>query len=75
VVAFFIGGIEAISLLKDQLKLTGGVWDVVGNLNGNFGTLGFVIIGIFVVCWIGSVVIYRIKGFDRLESSITGASE
>jgi len=75
VVAFFIGGIEAISLLKDQLKLTGGVWDVVGNLNGNFGTLGFVIIGIFVFCWIGSVVIYRIKGFDRLESSITGASE
>jgi nickel/cobalt transporter (NiCoT) family protein len=75
VVAFFIGGIEAIGLLKDQLKLSGGVWDLVGNLNDNFGTLGFVIIGIFVVCWIGSVVIYRIKGFDRLESSITAASE
>ena len=75
VVAFFIGGIEAIGLLKDQLKLTGGVWDLVGNLNDNFGTLGFVIIGIFVVCWIGSVVIYRIKGFDRLESSITATPE
>ena len=75
VVAFFIGGIEAISLLKDQLKLTGGVWDVVGNLNGNFGTLGFVIIGISVVCWIGSVVIYRVKGFDHLESSVTATPE
>jgi nickel/cobalt transporter (NiCoT) family protein len=75
VVAFFIGGIEAIGLLKDQLKLTGGVWDLVGNLNENFGTLGFVIIGIFAVCWIGSVVIYRIKGFDRLEPSITGTPE
>jgi nickel/cobalt transporter (NiCoT) family protein len=75
VVAFFIGGVEAIGLLKDQLKLTGGVWDLVGNLNDNFGTLGFVIIGIFVVCWIGSVVIYRIKGFDRLESSVTATSE
>ena len=75
VVAFFIGGIEVIGLLKDQLKLTGGVWDFVGNLNDNFGTLGFVIIGIFVVCWIGSVVIYRIKGFDRLESSVTATSE
>jgi high-affinity nickel-transport protein len=75
VVAFFIGGIEAIGLLKDQLKLTGGVWDLVGNLNDNFGTLGFVIIGIFVVCWIGSVVIYRIKGFDRLESSVTATPE
>jgi nickel/cobalt transporter (NiCoT) family protein len=75
VVALFIGGIEAIGLLKDQLKLTGGVWDLVGNLNDNFGTLGFVIIGIFVVCWIGSVVIYRIKGFDRLESSVTATPE
>jgi nickel/cobalt transporter (NiCoT) family protein len=75
VVAFFIGGIEAIGLLKDQLKLTGGVWDLVGNLNDNFGTLGFVIIGIFVVCWIGSVVVYRIKGFDRLEPTITAAPE
>jgi nickel/cobalt transporter (NiCoT) family protein len=75
VVAFFIGGIEAIGLLKDQLKLTGGVWDLVGNLNDNFGTLGFVIIGIFVVCWIGSVLIYRIKGFDRLESSVTATPE
>ena len=75
VVAFFIGGIEAIGLLKDQLKLSGGVWDLVGNLNDNFGVLGFVIIGIFVVCWIGSVVIYRIKGFDRLEPSVTGTPE
>ena len=74
-VAFLIGGIEAIGLLKDQLKLTGGVWDLVGNLNDNFGTLGFVIIGIFVVCWIGSVVVYRIKGFDRLEPSVTAAPE
>ena len=74
-VAFLIGGIETIGLLKDQLKLTGGVWDLVGGLNDNFGTLGFVIIGIFVVCWIGSLVIYRIKGFDRLEPSVTATPE
>ena len=69
--AVLIGGIEIVGLLKDQLKLTGGLWDLIGGLNDNFGTLGFVIIGIFVVCWIGSVAIYRIKGFDRLEASVT----
>jgi nickel/cobalt transporter (NiCoT) family protein len=74
-VALLIGGIETIGLLKDQLKLTGGLWDLVGSLNDNFGTLGFVIIGIFIFCWIGSVVIYRIKGFDRLESPVTAAPE
>src|SRR4029077_7160401 len=67
VVALLIGGIEAVTLLKDQLNLSGGVWDLVGNLNNNFGTLGFVIIGIFALSWVGSVIIYRVKGFDRLE--------
>jgi nickel/cobalt transporter (NiCoT) family protein len=75
VVALLIGGIEAIGLLKDQLKLTGGVWDLVGNLTDNFGMLGFMIIGVFVLSWIASVVVYRIKGFDRLESPVTATPE
>lgn len=75
VVAFLIGGIETIGLLKDQLKLSGGIWDLVGNLNDNFGAFGFVIIGIFVVSWVASILLYRIKGFDRLESSVTATSE
>jgi hypothetical protein len=58
-------------LLKDQLNLTGGFWDLIGSLNDNFGTLGFVIIGVFVLSWVGSVIIYRVKGFDRLESATT----
>jgi high-affinity nickel-transport protein len=67
VVALLIGGIEAVGLLKDRLNLSGGFWDLVGNLNDNFGTLGLVIIGVFVLTWIGSVIIYRVKNFDRLE--------
>src|SRR5580692_7384686 len=68
-VALMVGGIEAIGLLKDQLNLTGGFWDFIGSLNDNFGTLGFVIIGVFVLSWFGSVIFYRVKGFDRLEST------
>src|SRR5258708_7016071 len=75
VVALLIGGIEAIGLLKDQMKLTGRLWDLVGSLNDNFGALGFMIIGVFVLSWIGSVVIYRIKGFDRLEAPVAATSE
>ena len=66
-VALFVGGIEAIGLLKDQLNLQGGVWDLVGNLNDNFGSLGFVIIGVFLTGWAASVLFYRLKGFDDLE--------
>jgi high-affinity nickel-transport protein len=71
IVALMVGGIEAIGLLKDQLNLTGGFWDLIGSLNDNFGTLGFVIIGVFVLSWVGSVIIYRVKGFDRLETTTT----
>lgn len=68
VVALFVGGLEAIGLLKDQLKWNGGVWDLIGSLNDNLGLLGVVIFGVFLLSWIGSVLIYRVKGFDRLGS-------
>jgi high-affinity nickel-transport protein len=75
VVALLIGGIEVIGLLKDQMKLTGGLWDLVGSLNDNFGALGLIIIGIFVLSWVASVAFYRIKGFDRLEAPAAATSE
>ena len=67
VVALLIGGIETFGLVKDQLNLSGGWWDLIGSLNDNFQTLGFVIIGIFVLTWLGSMLLYRIKNFDQLE--------
>jgi high-affinity nickel-transport protein len=48
------------------------VWDGVGALNNNFNELGFIIIVIFIVAWIGSIVIYRYKGLDGIE--VTGPS-
>jgi len=32
-------------------------------------TLALVIIGVFALSWVGSVIIYRVKGFDRFEST------
>ncbi|HTR05851.1 MAG TPA: HoxN/HupN/NixA family nickel/cobalt transporter [Paraburkholderia sp.] len=69
IVAVVIGGIEALGLLADQLKLQGPVWDAIGTLNDNFGTLGYIIIAIFAVSWIASILIYRAKRFDELELS------
>jgi high-affinity nickel-transport protein len=59
IVALMVGGIEVFGLLRDQLNLNGGSWDSIGRLNDNFGTLGFVIVGIFALSWVGSVIIYR----------------
>lgn len=67
VVALFIGGIEALGLLGDQLALSGPFWDAVGSLNDSLGYLGFAVVGIFVAAWIASTVVYRWLGYDRLE--------
>jgi high-affinity nickel-transport protein len=67
VVALIVGGIEALGLIGDELALGGPFWRLVGSLNDNFGSIGFVIIGVFVASWIVSLAVYRMRGYDRLE--------
>jgi len=66
-VALLIGGIEALGLIGDKLNLHGVVWDAIGSLNNNFGAIGFVIIGVFVMSWVVSIVIYRMNRYDEIE--------
>jgi high-affinity nickel-transport protein len=68
IVAFVIGGIEALGLVADQLGLAGGVWDAVNAANDNFGALGYAIIAIFVASWLVSFVVYRVMGYDKLSA-------
>ena len=65
--ALFIGGIEALGVLGDQLALSGPFWDAVGSLNDSLGYLGFAVVGIFVAAWIASAAVYRWQGYNRLE--------
>ncbi len=64
VVAVLIGGIEGLGLVGGQLGLTGWFWDGVGVLNDNFNGLGFAIIGLFIVAWVMSLIIYRYARLD-----------
>ncbi|MGB6537611.1 MAG: HoxN/HupN/NixA family nickel/cobalt transporter [Xanthobacteraceae bacterium] len=66
-VAVLIGGIEALGLLAEQLKLEGRFWNFIGALNENFGSLGYLIIAIFVGSWLVSIAVYRLGRFDLLE--------
>lgn len=66
-VAFAVGGIEALGLLAAQFHLTGGFWNFVDDLNQHFGMLGYCIIGLFVLSWAISIAIYKWGRFDHLE--------
>jgi len=67
IVAFAVGGIEALGLIASQFHLDGHFWSLIAKLNNNFGVLGYFIIGLFALAWILSVLIYRWRRFDHLE--------
>jgi high-affinity nickel-transport protein len=66
-VALIVGSIEGLGLLGDELRLQGWFWEQIDALNNNFGSIGFIIIGIFIAAWLVSTIIYRVKRFDDLE--------
>ncbi|MDE1996346.1 MAG: HoxN/HupN/NixA family nickel/cobalt transporter [Rhizobiaceae bacterium] len=67
VVAVFIGGIEALGLISDKLGLEGGIWSLVGDLNGNMTNFGIAVVGIFLASCLVSTVRYKVKGYDSLQ--------
>jgi high-affinity nickel-transport protein len=74
IVAVFIGGALALGLIAEKLGLKGGFWNAVENVN-EFGFLGFAIVGVFALCWLISMLIYRLKGYDRLDSQYAQPAE
>ncbi|HWB60636.1 MAG TPA: hypothetical protein VG733_14170, partial [Chthoniobacteraceae bacterium] len=69
VIALLVGGIETLGLVGGQFGFTGGFWNFIGNLNDNFGTLGYLIIGVFIASWLVSVAVYRLKGYEKIAVS------
>ena len=69
-VALVVGGIEALSIVSSQLNLSGGFWDFLDNLSSNFGTLGYIIIGLFILSWGISTLIYKWRKYDDIEVKV-----
>ncbi len=67
IVALLIGGVEALGLIGSKLGFDGGFWETIYALNENFGTIGYLIIAVFAVCWLASILIYRLNRFDEME--------
>jgi high-affinity nickel-transport protein len=65
-VALLIGSIEAFSVVASRLDLKGGWWDRLADLSGNFGALGFAIVGVFLASWAVSTLIYRMRRYDDM---------
>ena len=62
-VALFVGVVELGQLLIAQLGLHGAVFDVIGGLD--FGSLGFVIVGAFVVTWAVAFTVFKVRRVEE----------
>ncbi|TLU74217.1 HoxN/HupN/NixA family nickel/cobalt transporter [Lichenicoccus roseus] len=65
VVAVLIGGIEALGLIGNEFGLSGWFWQGMDRMNDNFGSIGFIVIGVFIAAWIVAVLAYRYRGLDQ----------
>ena len=62
-VAFFIGTIEIVGLLSQEVHLHGGFWDFIAGFDIN--RAGFIIAGLFVVVWAVAIAYWRFAHLDR----------
>jgi high-affinity nickel-transport protein len=62
-VALFIGGLELLQVLANQLNLTGGLWNYVGSFNLN--SAGYIITAIFLVVWILALTIWKFGSIEE----------
>jgi nickel/cobalt transporter (NiCoT) family protein len=62
-VAFIIGSIELLSVAAEKLRLEGGFWVWVSNLDLNL--VGYAIVGLFVVTWAGAFTAWRLLRIEE----------
>jgi high-affinity nickel-transport protein len=64
VIALVIGGVEGLQIIARHSGATGWVWNFANSLQ--LENWGFFIIGLFILSWIGSMLLYKWRGYDRL---------
>jgi high-affinity nickel-transport protein len=62
-ICFFIGAIEVLGLLPHELHLKGAFWRFMSGFDIN--KAGFIIVGMFVVTWLGAVLIWRYGNIEE----------
>ena len=67
-VALLIGTIELLQVAAAKLSLSGGFWTFLDNLN--FGNIGYVVVGLFIVTWAFSVILWKARRIEDRWGSL-----
>ncbi|HEY0388110.1 MAG TPA: HoxN/HupN/NixA family nickel/cobalt transporter [Gaiellales bacterium] len=63
VVALAIGTVELLQVLSARFAFSGGFWTWLNGLD--FGTLGYGIVGLFVLMWATSVAVWKLTNIEE----------
>ena len=55
--------------MADKLGLEGGIWNTIANLNKSSGLFGYAIIAVLIMCWLISLIVYRLATPAQLGDS------
>jgi len=67
-VALAIGGVEVMQVVAHRFDLRGSFWDAIARLD--FGSLGYVIVGLFVITWVAAAVFWRARNIEERWSRL-----
>jgi high-affinity nickel-transport protein len=68
VVALAVGTVELLQVISTQLALDGGFWRWLDRLD--FSTLGFAIVGLFILIWAASIAIWKFRRIEERWSAL-----
>ncbi|HEY9166095.1 MAG TPA: HoxN/HupN/NixA family nickel/cobalt transporter [Candidatus Kryptonia bacterium] len=66
-VAVLVGSVEVFGILADRFELNGWFWTSAARLSNSFDTMGYFIVGIFVLSWGASTLIYRLRRYEDAD--------
>jgi nickel/cobalt transporter (NiCoT) family protein len=72
-VAFFVGTIELLGLLGQELNLAGGFWAFLGGFDIN--KAGFVIVGVFVLTWAVALAVWHFGHIEQKWDTAEGTAQ
>ena len=64
IAALFIGLIELTQVITPKLGLKGGVWTWIQDLN--FGSIGYILVGLFILTWAISYSVWRVLKLENV---------
>ena len=67
-VAWMVGAIELLQVLAAKLELHGPFWQALDSLD--LGRLGYVVVGLFIVTWLGSVTLWKTRRYEQRWDSM-----